>query len=363
MASSLEVNKMLAAILTAGIIASGTGVISRIIYHPHAPEENAYPIEVTETAGGAKPAEQEPAKPLAVLLASGSAEHGQTVAKACGACHNFGEGDPNKIGPHLYGVLGRDIASASDFSYSDALSKKEGKWDYEKLSEFLSGPRDWAPGTKMTFAGLKKPQDRADVILYLRSLSPNPEPLPEAPAAEAAPAGQEQAGQPVQEQAEAKPAETQPAEKQPAEQKQAEQKQAAAEQAPKEQAGGQPAGGGDFAQLLAAADPTEGERSAKICKACHTFEAGAPNKIGPALHNVVGRDIASAPGFSYSSALQSKDGTWDYDQLNQFLTSPKEFAPGTKMAFAGLKKPEQRAAVIAYLRSITDNPPPLPGSG
>ncbi len=348
MASSLEVNKMLAALLTAGIIASGTGVISRIIYHPHAPEKNAYPIEVTESAGGgAKEPEQE-APPLAVLLANGSAEHGQALTKVCAACHNFGESDPNKIGPHLYGVLGRDIASVSDFSYSDALSKKGGKWDYEKLYEFLGGPRGWAPGTKMTFAGFKKPQDRADVILYLRSLSANPEPLPEAPAAEAAPAGQEKAG-------EQKPAETQPDE----------QKQAAAEAAPKAEAGGQPTGGGgsDFAQLLGAADPAKGEHDAKICKACHNFEAGAAAKIGPPLHGVVGRDIASVEGFSYSSALQNEDGDWTYDKLDEFLTNPRAFAPGTKMAFAGIKKPEQRAAVIAYLRSITDNPPPLPGSG
>ncbi len=359
MASSLEVNKMVAAILTAGIIASGSGVISRMIFHPKAPEENAYPIAVTETATGGKPAEQEQAQPIAVLLASANAEHGQTVAKACAACHNLGEGQPNKIGPHLYGVLGRDIASVPDFSYSSALQAKEGVWDYDKLNAFLSGPRDWAPGTKMTFAGLKKPQDRADVILYLRSLSANPEPLPAAPAAAAAPAAP-----PAQEQATSTPAAATPAATKPAAEQRAEQKQAAAEPAPKEQPGGQPAGGGgDFAQLLAAADPAEGERDAKICKACHNFDAGAPNKIGPNLHDVVGRDIASAAGFSYSSALQSKDGAWDYDKLNQFLTGPKAFAPGTKMAFVGLKKPEQRAAVIAYLRSITDNPPPLPGKG
>ncbi len=343
MAASLEVNKMLAAILTAGIIASGTGVISRIIYHPHAPEENAYPIAVTGQQGTTQQAEAGATEtvPLAALLATGSAEHGQTVAKACQACHNLGEGEPNKIGPHLYGVLGRKIASVADFSYSDALKKKEGDWDYEKLNEFLSGPREWAPGTKMTFAGLKKAQDRADVILYLRSLSDNPEPLPEAPTAEAAPAGQEKAGQ--------------------AGQQHGEQKQAAAEQAPK--TGGQGAGGGDFAQLLAAADPAEGERDAKVCKACHNFEAGAGAKIGPDLHGVVGRDIASVSDFNYSSALQKKEGDWTYENLNEFLTNPRGWAPGTKMTFAGFKKPEQRAAVIAYLRSITDNPPPLPGGG
>jgi cytochrome c len=349
MAASLETNKMLAAILTAGIIASATGVISRIIYHPHEPEENAYPIATTGQEGAPQQAEAGATETvsLAALLATGSAEHGQTVAKACQACHNFGEGDPNKIGPHLYGVVGRDIASVPDFSYSDALKQKEGQWDYEKLNEFLSGPRQWAPGTKMTFAGLKKAQDRADVILYLRSLSENPAPLPAAPTAEAAPAGQ--GGQTGQQQAAQ------------AGQQPAGQQQAAAEQP---NAGGQATGAaGGFAQLLTAADPAEGERDAKVCKACHNFAAGAGAKIGPDLHGVVGRDIASVPDFNYSSALQSKEGDWTYDKLNEFLTNPRGWAPGTKMTFAGFKKPEQRAAVIAYLRSITENPPPLPGSG
>ncbi len=356
MASSLEVNKVLAAVLTAGIIASGAGVVSRIIFHPQpTPEEHAYPIEVTEAeGGGAEPAEQE--EPFAALLASGSLEHGQAAVKACGACHTFGKGEPNKIGPQLYGVIGRDIASVADFSYSSALQDKQGAWDYENLNEFLTSPRDWAAGTKMTFAGLKKSQDRADVILYLRSLSDNPSPLPEAPAAEAAPAGQEQAA--------AEPAE--PQGQQPAVQEApADQEQAAAVEAPKTEAGAPPAGGGgDFAQLLASADPTVGERAAKKCQACHSFDAGGgPSKIGPGLHGVVGRDIASAEGFSYSSALEGKEGAWDYQNLDQFLTNPKEFVPGTNMSFIGLKKAEERAAVIVYLRSITDDPPPLPGSG
>ena len=111
MASSLEVNKTLAAILTAGIIASGAGVVSRIIYSPHLPEENAYPIEVAsvegETAedGGAAESIN-----LAALLATGSPEAGATVAKKCAACHNFEEGGANKIGPGLWGVVGRGVS-------------------------------------------------------------------------------------------------------------------------------------------------------------------------------------------------------------------------------------------------------------
>jgi cytochrome c len=116
---------------------------------------------------------------LSELLAIGSVDSGAGVAKKCAACHNFEDGAPNKIGPNLWGVVGRDIAALPDFSYSSALSEKEGDWSYEALSEFVASPKGWAPGTKMTFAGLKKPQDRADLILYLRSLSGSPEPLPE----------------------------------------------------------------------------------------------------------------------------------------------------------------------------------------
>ncbi|MGH6943447.1 MAG: c-type cytochrome, partial [Geminicoccaceae bacterium] len=154
MASSLEVNKVLAAILTAGILASGSGVISRMIYHTETPQQPAYKIPITETTGGAQEAAKEPEQPIAVLLASASAEKGQTVAKKCERCHNFEEGAGKKVGPDLHGVLGRQIASVSGFDYSDALKEKEGAWDYEKLNEWLTDPRQWAPGTKMNFVGL-----------------------------------------------------------------------------------------------------------------------------------------------------------------------------------------------------------------
>jgi cytochrome c len=181
MAASLEFNKALAAVLTAGIIASGAGVVSRMIYHPVVPEERAYPIDMAalEAAGAEAAGEQEEAMALSELLAMASADAGQTSARKCAACHTFQQGEPNKIGPALWGVLGRDIASVPDFSYSSALREKEGVWDYEALDHFVANPKGWAPGTKMTFAGIGKAQERADLLLYLRSLSDNPEPLPE----------------------------------------------------------------------------------------------------------------------------------------------------------------------------------------
>jgi len=182
MASSLEFNKALAAVLTAGIIASGAGVMSRIIYHPHIPEETAYKIDMAavEEGGDEAAQEQEQAASISQLLAVANADAGQAVAKKCVACHTFEQGEPNRIGPNLWGIVGREVASLPDFSYSSALAEKGGVWDYEPLNEFLANPRGWAPGTKMTFAGLAKPDDRADLISYLRSLSDSPAPLPEA---------------------------------------------------------------------------------------------------------------------------------------------------------------------------------------
>jgi cytochrome c len=357
MASSLEVNKMLAAVLTAGIIASGSGVISRIVYRPHIPEESAYPIEVAATEEGAEEAGgEEPAVDLAALLATASVEGGQAVAKKCAACHTFEEGGAAKIGPPLWGVVGRDIASVDGFAYSDALTGQEGAWDYENLSHFLADPKGRAPGTKMAFAGLKKDQDLADAIAYLRSISPDAPPLPE-PEAETAAAGEQTAAaeRPAQDGAE-EPAEDAGEQEVAAVQPEAE---ATSEQATAA-AGTDQAG---FHALLAAADPAAGEKAAKKCSVCHSFEEGGAAKLGPPLWDVLGREIASAPDFSYSDALSEKGGSWDYDKLHAFLANPKDWAPGTKMAFAGVKKPQELADIIAYLRSLSDSPEPLPEGG
>ena len=116
-----------------------------------------------------------------------------------------------------------------------------------------------------------------------------------------------------------------------------------------------------IATLIAAAEPAAGQKVFKKCGACHTADKGGANRIGPNLWDVVARPVAAAEGFAYSNALKEKSGeTWSYDNLNAFLERPKDWAPGTKMSFAGLKKPEQRAAVIAYLRSLSDSPAALP---
>jgi cytochrome c len=381
MAASLETNKTLAALLTAGIIASGSGVISRILYHPSMPEENAYVIQVAEVESGGGEAAKPEAAPLPVRLAQANPEEGKAIAKKCAACHSEEKGGPIKIGPPLWGVIGRDIASVEGFDYSEALLGKEGEWTFEKLDQFVENPKGWAPGTKMAFAGVKDPDDRADLLVFLRTLSDQPVPLPEVAQGETAEgaAAQEQAGEKGAEAAEAAPEQANASVAKGAQE--AAEADAAAEPAAQVEAGGEKAAGAGqqtaalkhaepegaapvaaqnvLGPLLAQADLDAGAKDARKCAVCHSFDEGGPAKIGPPLWDVVGRKIASVEGFSYSDALAQKEGAWDYQKLDSFLAQPREWAPGTKMAFAGLKKPEERADVILYLRSLSNDPAPL----
>jgi cytochrome c len=131
----------------------------------------------------------------------------------------------------------------------------------------------------------------------------------------------------------------------------------------KPEGGGAPAAAPQesIAELLANADPKRGEQIARVCQTCHTFEKGGPNKVGPNLWGVVGRPKVE-PGFNYSAAMKAKGGDWTVDDLNQFLTSPRGYIPGTAMSFAGLPRGPQRADVIAFLNTLSDNPKPLPTS-
>ncbi len=116
----------------------------------------------------------------------------------------------------------------------------------------------------------------------------------------------------------------------------------------------------DVAAVMGAADPAAGEKVFGKCKACHTIEQGGPNKVGPNLWSVVGRDKAAVDGFAYSDALSGLEGDWTYENLYKFLKDPKGYAPGNKMTFGGLNKSSDRADVIAYLRENSESPPPLP---
>jgi cytochrome c len=181
-------------ILFAGIVALGGTIVSGEVFKGERPEHMGYPIEgvVEEGEGGG-----EPAKPIEFYLASADPAKGEAVFKKCVACHNADKGGANALGPNLWGILGEPIGKGHGFAFSEALAGKGGSWDWNTLSEWLSNPRKFAPGTKMTFAGLSSPEDRANVIAFLNSRSNAPKPLPAAPAeaatAEAAGTGAEKA--------------------------------------------------------------------------------------------------------------------------------------------------------------------------
>ena len=116
----------------------------------------------------------------------------------------------------------------------------------------------------------------------------------------------------------------------------------------------------DLGTLLASADANAGKTKIQLCVSCHDFTRGGPNRIGPNLWGVVGRPVAGHAGFAYSPAMKAHGGSWSYDSLFDFLASPARDIPGTKMSFAGLRRPEDRAAVIKYLATLGNNAPPMP---
>jgi cytochrome c len=176
-------------VLAGGIAALGLSIASSMVFHTEKPEKPGYVIEGAEEAGPDKVADV----PIATLLPTADPAKGAEVFKKCAACHTIEQGGANGIGPNLYATLGEPIGQGKGgFAFSDALKGVGGNWDFDKMNAWLTSPRKFANGTKMTFAGLPNPQDRANVLVYINSMG-SKLPLPAAPAAAAPAAGNETA--------------------------------------------------------------------------------------------------------------------------------------------------------------------------
>lgn len=180
-AKAFEINKIVGAGLMAVLVTTVIGYVGNMLVHPKPLKQNAYQVPgVTESkaAGGAAAAAPAQIEPIGPLLAAASADTGKNVFKQCTSCHTPDKGGKNGVGPNLWDVVGAAKGHATGFGYSAAIKGKDGPWDYEALNQFLANPKGYAPGTKMAFAGIRKAEDRAAVIAYLRSLADSPKPLP-----------------------------------------------------------------------------------------------------------------------------------------------------------------------------------------
>ncbi len=183
---TFELNKIAGAVLVTALIILGLNSLGNALYAPKKPEKPGFIVEVAKM--GSEPVAEAESPVVAevsfsYLLAVADVDAGQSAAKKCAACHTFKQGGKNKAGPNLFGIVGKKMASASGFSYSAAMKSKAetvGEWSYEALNAFLTKPKSYIPKTKMAFAGVKKPETRANLVAYLRSLSDSPMALPEA---------------------------------------------------------------------------------------------------------------------------------------------------------------------------------------
>tara|TARA_B100000029_G_scaffold442392_1_gene460769 strand:- start:249 stop:776 length:528 start_codon:yes stop_codon:yes gene_type:complete len=167
-------NKIIVSIFLAVIIVLGINKFTDIIYNVEKPEKSAYQVVSTATvssSGSEKSSENSQSGNIMVLFASVTSSDGEKVFKKCAACHSINKGGANKIGPALWGVLGRQAGSVPDYKYSKAMAAYGKNWTFEEMNGFLIKPKDWIKGTKMSFAGLKNEKERAAVILYMNENS------------------------------------------------------------------------------------------------------------------------------------------------------------------------------------------------
>jgi len=178
---SFELNKIIGAVLMTALIVIGINKFSDAIFHVEKPEKSAYKVEGVELALSSKTAtvvKDVVQLDIKEILAMGNLAHGEKVFKKCSACHLVAKGGKNKIGPALYGIVGKESAVSAGYSYSKAMKAHGKSWSFEELNAYLLKPQSYVKGTKMAFAGLRKDKDRASVILYLNSQSDSPLPKP-----------------------------------------------------------------------------------------------------------------------------------------------------------------------------------------
>jgi cytochrome c len=324
---TLLINKIMAGLLTAGLAFWCANRIAAVVIPDDAPKTPAITITGLQTAA-APAAPAGPASIIPLLAAADVAKGAAFVQQQCSACHTLNQGGANGVGPNLYGVLGGPMFGSAGFTYSDAVkAKAKGNWNYDNMNLWLTDPASFAPGTAMSYPGIKNTQTRADAVAYLRTLSASPIPLPSPADVKAASA----------------PATT-------------------ASAAP----GGAPAPAAapSIDTMFASADITKGQGVVQQqCSACHMLAKGAAAGVGPNLYGIVGAKMFAQAGFTYSAAVKSKaGGAWTPDTLSAWLQDPNGFAPGTAMSYPGVKKDQTRADVIAWLNSNSDHPVKLPGA-